>query len=259
MDIDKEWITKPLPMVAHRGLHDAKNGIIENSIDAITAAIDHGFGIEIDVQLSQDDKVIVFHDFDLERLTGHKGHPRDLCSEALTQIQLLSTPNTIPTLDMVLALIPINIPIFIEIKVDETRDGRKYIKTIIEKIELICKNSNLEQIAIMSFNPQIYQIGIAMDIAHPLGLIAEWDFTAKHWLALSEKQRRSRRFMVSRLAKKPDFISYDVNARHNFIFKLWQFFQPIPECYWTVKNPKLAYSLLKKKKIPTFEGFRPRA
>ncbi len=257
MDIDREWIKKPLPMVAHRGLHDAKNGIIENTVDAIVAAVDNGFGIEIDVQLSQDNEVIVFHDFDLERLTGHEGHPRDLHCETLTQTQLLSTPNTIPTLEMVLTLIPINIPIFIEIKVDETRDGRKYIKTIIEKIELICKKSNLEKIAIMSFNPQIYQMGIAMDIVHPLGLIAEWDYTAKHWLALSEKQRRSRRFMVSRFSNKPDFISYDVKARHNIIFKLWQFFQPIPECYWTVKNAELAHSLLKKKKIPTFEGFKP--
>ena len=65
------WLTER--PIAHRGLHDQAAGIVENSLSAARAAIEAGFAIECDVQLSADGEAMVFHDFTLERLTGATG------------------------------------------------------------------------------------------------------------------------------------------------------------------------------------------
>ncbi|MGC1779843.1 MAG: glycerophosphodiester phosphodiesterase family protein, partial [Xanthobacteraceae bacterium] len=62
-----DWLTaRP---IAHRGLHDAARGVIENTAAAMRAAIDAGYGIEIDVQVSADGEAMVHHDDLLGRLT----------------------------------------------------------------------------------------------------------------------------------------------------------------------------------------------
>jgi glycerophosphoryl diester phosphodiesterase len=65
------WLTaRP---IAHRGLHARENGIIENTLSAAQAAIERGFSIECDVQLTADGEAVVFHDWTLERLTARRG------------------------------------------------------------------------------------------------------------------------------------------------------------------------------------------
>ena len=64
------FLTAPL---AHRGLHQKDSGCVENSLSAIKAAVDIGYGVEIDVQMSRDGQAIVFHDDRLERLTNLGG------------------------------------------------------------------------------------------------------------------------------------------------------------------------------------------
>ena len=77
--------------IAHRGLHDRQNGIIENSIPAFEAAVEHGFAMECDVHVSGDGKPIVFHDDDLERLTGQKGAISMLSAGQACRIPLLDS------------------------------------------------------------------------------------------------------------------------------------------------------------------------
>lgn len=98
---------------AHRGLHDAAAGVPENSLIAMQAAVDRGFGIELDVRLGAADEVIVFHDVDLERLAGETvgAHERDR-----RQVRLLGTGEHIPSLAEVLELVDGRVPILVEIK-----------------------------------------------------------------------------------------------------------------------------------------------
>ena len=77
-DLPKSFLTRPL---AHRGLHDVKDGRAENSPAAIEAAIAVGYGIEIDVQLSLDGKAMVFHDYHLARLTSETGTVAQISSD----------------------------------------------------------------------------------------------------------------------------------------------------------------------------------
>ena len=75
--------------LAHRALHDVGDGRPENSRAAIRAAMAAGYGIEIDLQLSRDGRAMVFHDYDLTRLTGVKGVIQQRDATDLSQIALL--------------------------------------------------------------------------------------------------------------------------------------------------------------------------
>jgi glycerophosphoryl diester phosphodiesterase len=104
------------PPVAHRGLHDAAAGIPENSLAAMVEAIDAGFAIELDVRLSTDDEVVVFHDSDLKRMTGTEGAVRDRTRSELSKLRLADSRETIPALADLLALVDGRVPLLVEMK-----------------------------------------------------------------------------------------------------------------------------------------------
>ena len=104
-----------LPL-AHRGLHDVKDGRPENSRASIRAAIAAGYGIEIDLQLSSDGCAMVFHDYDLARLTGQKGAIRQRAAQDLEQIALLGGTEGVPGFAEVLDLVAGQVPLLVELK-----------------------------------------------------------------------------------------------------------------------------------------------
>lgn len=99
---------------AHRGLHDDTRP--ENSMAAFAAAVDHGFGIELDVHLLKDGSLAVFHDSDLKRITGKEGKLEDLTKEQLPECFLCGTQQTIPLFSDVLQLCGGKIPLIVELK-----------------------------------------------------------------------------------------------------------------------------------------------
>ena len=103
------------PAVAHRGLW-FPGGAPENSLAAFQAACSHGYGIELDVQLSADGEAVVFHDFTLERLTGAEGRLSDRSAADLGKLRLSGTDETIPTLVDVLAVVGHRAMVHIELK-----------------------------------------------------------------------------------------------------------------------------------------------
>src|SRR6056297_1261202 len=102
--------------IAHRGYHDAAAGRIENSRSAFAAAMEAGYGIELDVQLSRDGVAMVFHDTMLDRLTDETGPVRDRGAAALQDIGLTGSRDTIQTLTQVLRAIDGTVPVLVEIK-----------------------------------------------------------------------------------------------------------------------------------------------
>ncbi|MES2894416.1 MAG: glycerophosphodiester phosphodiesterase [Pseudomonadota bacterium] len=103
------------PPVAHRGLW-AKDGAPENSLGAFQAACKAGYGIELDVQLSADGEAMVFHDEDLERMTGVKGRLRDRTAADLAELRLKETDEPIPTLMDTLAIVGQRAMVHVELK-----------------------------------------------------------------------------------------------------------------------------------------------
>lgn len=137
--------------IAHRALHDRAAGRIENSPAAIKAAIDHGYAIEIDLQLSRDGVPMVFHDEKLERLTGETGPVNARNAADLKAIRLKDGADFIPTLEQVLALVGGRVPLLIELKdqslVMGPTDGR------LEAATAAALQGYGGEVALMSFNP----------------------------------------------------------------------------------------------------------
>ncbi len=99
---------------AHRGLHGG--GIPENSMAAFRRACEAGYGIELDVHLSRDGEVVVFHDETLVRMTGCDRRLDELTLAELKSLSLSGTDQTIPTLAEVLSLVAGRVPILVELK-----------------------------------------------------------------------------------------------------------------------------------------------
>ena len=142
------FLTTPL---AHRGLHNRANGIIENSASAIRAAVAAGYGIEVDLQLSLDGVPMVFHDETLDRLTAEHGWVNTRTAAELAQITLTDSADIIPTLDHILTLIAGRVPLLIELKdqslIMADTDGR------LEAATAAVLATYAGPVALMSFNP----------------------------------------------------------------------------------------------------------
>ena len=108
--------------IAHRGLW-RPGGPPENSLAAIEAACAAGYDIELDVQLTADDRAVVFHDPGLKRMTGREGRVRDLQANELGRQKLAGSNETIPTLKQALDLVGDRATIFIELKTPVGREG----------------------------------------------------------------------------------------------------------------------------------------
>lgn len=103
---------------AHRGLHDNASEAPENSLLAIHKAVEAGYGIEFDVQLSKDDIPVVFHDASLKRVCGIDGNVWEYTLEELQKMTLVNSTQTIPTLEEVLKVVDGKVPLIIEYKMD---------------------------------------------------------------------------------------------------------------------------------------------
>lgn len=99
---------------AHRGLHGGD--VPENSMAAFRLAVENGFGIELDVQLSRDGEVMVFHDYTLRRMTGREEKLADLTAAQLQTLSLSGTEETVPTFRQVLELVDGRVPLLVELK-----------------------------------------------------------------------------------------------------------------------------------------------
>lgn len=196
-----------LPL-AHRALHDRAAGRVENSIAAIKAAIDAGYGIEIDLQLSRDRRAMVFHDYDLGRLTGQSGPIQRHTAAELGQMALTDGQgDTIPTFAEVLALVAGRVPLLVEIKDQDGGLGAAVGR--LEQAAAADLRGYAGDVAVMSFNPNSVRVfgGMAPDVPRGLTTCA---FDPDEWGPVPKAT-------LKRLAGIPDydpsgacFISHDV-------------------------------------------------
>ena len=133
---------------AHRGLHGS--GRIENSSGAFAAALEAGLGIECDVQRTADGRAVVFHDWELDRLTGEAGPVAARGVAELTGIKLRGTAETIPTLRDLLELVAGRAPLLIELKSRKERPVSPLCRAVLRDLE-----GYRGPHAVMSFDPRV--------------------------------------------------------------------------------------------------------
>lgn len=137
--------------IAHRAYHDRAAGRPENSRGAIRAAVEAGYGIEIDLQLSKDGVPMVFHDETLERLTAREGWLCDLTEAELSTVLLKDCDEGIPTLTEVLDIVAGQVPLLIELKDQTLRMAKTDAR--LEAATADALASYHGPVAVMSFNP----------------------------------------------------------------------------------------------------------
>ena len=164
--------------LTHRTLHDVSDGRPENSIAGAKAAIEAGFGIEIDLQLSRDGVPMVFHDYALDRLAEASGALAQRTAQELTNIKLIGGNEGIPTLESFLALVAGQMPLLIELK---DQDGALGPDTeVLERETCRLLESYNGDVGLMSFNP--HSVAKCAEFAPdvPRGLVTE-TFTRVDW------------------------------------------------------------------------------
>lgn len=186
---------------AHRGLYDPDAGIPENSIAAFDRAIARGFGIELDVRMTRDGDVIVFHDANLERLTDARGQIALMSWQQLKTIKLRGTSETLKTLHDVLMHIRGRVPVLIEVKATE----KKYLPACFAVRRAL--EGYRGKAAVMSFHPAVP----AWFAEHAPKVVRGLVMTENVGRAFSSYDIRKRlRRQLLLWKAKPHFIAYDI-------------------------------------------------
>ncbi|MCM2561834.1 phosphodiesterase [Lutimaribacter sp. EGI FJ00015] len=237
--------------VAHRAYHDPTQGRIENSPAAIDAAIAAGYAIEVDVQLSRDGRAIVFHDYDLDRLTDETGPLRYRDAEALGRIGLSGGNDTIPTLSQVLAQVAGRAPLLVEIKDQDGTLGPAVGRLEQAVADELAGYSG--DLAVMSFNPNSVRVFGGMAPHVPRGLVT-CGFATEHWAPVPRQR-------LERLAEIPDF---DAAGACFISHHMAELDAPpvarlksrgVPVLCWTVRSPAQETVARQVADNITFEGY----
>lgn len=223
---------------AHRGLHGP--GTPENSPAAFAAAMARGLGIECDVQRSGDGQAMVFHDWELDRLTGESGPVSARSAAQLGAIRLNGGTDTIPTLRQVLDQVGGAVPLLIEVK--SRRQTR--VAALCLAVRRVLEGYRGAH-AVMSFDPRVP------------AWFREHSPQTVRGLAISEEndhtlQGRLRRRLALWTAR-PDFLAYDVRDLPSR-FAAAQRRRGLPVLAWTVSSAELRQRAAAHADAPIVEG-----
>lgn len=234
-------------LYAHRGLHDNRTEAPENSLAAFRKAVEAGFGMELDIQLSKDKIPVVFHDFDLKRICGVEGKIKDYTLQELQEFRLCQSKERIPTLEEVLELVNGRVPLIVEFKGADTDISLCPIadKLLREYKGLYCMES---------FNPLM----VAWYKKHHKdifrGQLSEKFFTHGKKCVLHFVLQN----MMLNFLAKPDFISYKCSDYNALSRRLCCGLFKATAVTWTIKSAEELNEMKKYFEIFIFEGFMPK-
>lgn len=226
---------------AHRGLHG--RGITENTLEAFEKACHAGVGIELDVQLSKDGEVVVFHDDDLKRMVGDERHVDQVDLAELRKMELVGGGG-ISTFAEVLKCVNGRVPLLVEIKT-----GKRNAELCEKTMALLAAYRGAY--VVESFNP----------------LILRW--LKKHAPAVVRGQLVGERasylasqtptvaLLLSMLAlnflARPDFVAYDVSAKEFSAPRIQRALFHTPMAAWTVRDEETFRACIERGEMPIFE------
>ena len=244
-----DWLTKR--PVAHRGLHDAARGIIENMPAAAQAAVAGNFAIECDIQLSADGEAMVHHDGALGRLTEGSGKLRERTAAELKSVPFKATAERMMTLTELCDLVAGRVPLVIEVK--SLFDGdRELVKRMAEVL-----SSYAGPAVGMSFDPDQVMALRELIPSRPRGIVAERHYTAEDWPEASPAQRREMTHLRHFFRTRPDFVAYHVDELPALAPWLARNVFRCPLLTWTVRTPAQRARAAQHADQMIFEGFLP--
>lgn len=231
---------------AHRGFHDNKSEAPENSLKAMQLAVDNGYGIELDVQLTKDEKVVVFHDANLKRVCGVDAKVNSMTYEELQKLRLLDSDEKIPLFSDVLKVIDGRVPLIMEVKMVNAKTR-------------VCELANKEL--------EGYKGLYCMESFHPFAV--RWfrknrpDVVRGQLSANFKKEGQKEgvqewlvHMLIINLLGRPDFVAYSHKSANNISRNLTRMFGATAVA-WTIRSQEELDRNRKKFDLFIFEGFRP--
>lgn len=236
---------------AHRGLHDLKQGVPENTMPAFRRAAEQGFGVELDVHLTTDGRLVVIHDGHLGRLCGIDRRANELSAADYQKYGILGTDHHAPMLEDVLPLFEGKAPIILEIKTD---GGNAAAVT-----EAACRMMDRFRVTycMESFDPRVL---VWLKKNRPD--VCRGQLSCNYNKESSVKIHPLLRWPLSNLLYNflthPDFIAYKFADRNLASVRRCIREYGVQEVSWTVKNQKDLEIAEQDGCIVIFEGFLPR-
>ena len=209
---------------AHRGLHNGERA--ENSMSAFKAAVEGGYGIELDIRLSKDGKLVVFHDDTLDRVCGREGKVIDFTAEELATFKLNGTDDGIPLFSDVLDMVGGRVPLLVEIKEDPGVDA-----VSLAACEML--KGYKGEFIIESFNPLSLRVVKKQYPEVSRGILS-------HRYYEYEPFKKPLYFLLQSLLIKflcrPAFVAYDHRHADSFALRAVRKIFRVPTLAWTVRS-----------------------
>lgn len=239
--------------IAHRGLHSAKTGIIENTGPAFEAAIAKGYGIECDLQPAAGGLPVVFHDETLDRLIAGRGPVAQLHTADLRRLRHKASDTPILTFAELLDLVGGRVPLIVEIKSGWGEPDAAFLRKI-------GKLANLYRgpIALMSFDPAVMAAMRALAPGVPRGLVSG-SYQGTGWWSRKVSRARAARLrdLLESGPAAPSLYAYQLSALPTPVTEYVRSVQGLPIFAWTVRTPSDRVKAAKFADAMIFEGFEP--
>ena len=232
-------------LYAHRGLHDGNHQVPENSLAAFQRAVEAGYGIELDVQLTADQKLIVHHDGNTRRVCGVDAI---ICQTRYEDLPPLPDGSAIPTFDEVLTLVDGRVPMIVEVKPEGSAvaNATSALAGLRPYSGPYCVES-FHPMAVRYFRthaPGIVRGQLAMGGAHQPGE-SSW---LEYFLI---------KYLLINVFGRPHFVAYSCEMDHNLsMWLMKRVFKPVLAA-WTIRSQKTLDAANKDYDLPIFELFTP--
>ncbi len=236
-------------LYAHRGLHDGNKTVPENSLAAFKLAVEHGYGMELDTQLTKDEQVVVCHDSNLKRVAGMDKQIYNLTYDELCQIPLCDGSH-VPLFSDVLALVDGKTPLIVEVKhYGKATHNAEMTWSLLKGYQgAYCVESFAPQ-AVWYFRrhaPQVVRGQLASGGRYQPGELGR----IEHFIM---------KYLLPNVVSRPHFVAYCAAQDHNLSMTLMKkLYRPLLAA-WTVRDQALMDRVRKEYDMPIFELFTPKA
>jgi glycerophosphoryl diester phosphodiesterase len=243
-----DWLTaRP---IAHRGLHDPKGNIVENTPSAFAAAVAARYGIECDLQMSADGEAMVHHDPVLGRLTDGTARLDSMSAAALKHVSFKNTTDRMMTLGELCDLVAARATLVVELK--SRFDGdRRLVRRVASTL-----SSYAGPAAAMSFDPAQVAALRALAPALTRGMAAERR-PQRHENPARSARRNATRYLAGVVRAWPQFLAYSVSDLPAPLPTIARTLFGLPLLAWTVRTAKDQQTAARYADQIIFEGFRP--
>ena len=244
-----DWLTAH--PIAHRGLHDASAGVIENTAAAFSAAVAAGYGIETDLQISADGEAMVHHDGALGRLTEGGGVLAEMSAGQIQAVRFKTGGGRVLTLGELCDLVGGRVTLLLELK--SHFDGN--LRLVDRTVEVL--KGYAGPVAVMSFDPDLIQ---AVRYAAPglrRGIVAERNYSHPEWNQLTGARKQNMTWLLHAPRSRPQFIAYSVRDLPAVAPLLARGIFGLPLLTWTVRSDYDRQRASRWADQIIFEGWRP--